>query len=624
MVTLEKIQYRNYMNVIDQEVPLKGQGLVFVVGKNGSGKSSMFIEGIYYALYGRSFKYKNPVGSKIVREACGDEDSYVKLWLNVDGVDYEIVRARKSEEYPEGLSLFSGGLDLSRGTSEATQRFITELLGMGPSAFEHSVVFSAKILKFPMLKDSEKKAIFDEILQLEVLNKGLEDTKQVIKNLNGSKSILTERKRMLKQSLSDSKEELTTTQRDLSLWEGGREDRIKALKETIKGASVEVKKMVTRADTLRDKLDIKKNELSKLRKVCNKMQELVTEEFERTFEKEVQYTSGEFALTSAQKACNDEKSRLKKMVAQGKCGVCFQATTNATFEDEFSKINKKLKDLVLLAANLAKSREELDEAKDQINEAKSQLAEERAKIDPLERIVDSLDSDLEVLDEGISDAKKDLKVAEGRLESESSAENPYKPKLDGIIQRITDSEAGLSAAEDELNKVMVELESEDVIVKILGPKGARLHMISAALPMLNAEAEKTQLLMGTHLSVKFKLKSSTEAYGGNLVTEVFNPRGAASYEGDSAGEQACVDWILLLSMLGLVSSRGAKSFSQAFYDEVFDTLDEGNEMGVLNVLKDVSQTKSSVFILSHSAGEVGGQCDRVWTVDNGTLIREAA
>lgn len=613
------------MNLVDEKVPLKNQGLVLVGGKNGAGKSSIFIEGPYYALYGRSFKYGDRPGDEVVNDYISEgEDSYVKLLMDVDGVEYTIVRARSSAEYPLGLSVYHNGKDLSRGTSDATQELVNSLIGMGPVAFAHSVVFSSNILKFPTLKDSEKKEVFDELLQLQVLTTALEETKAILKKLKDAKKSGVEKKKFVTETIKRLAEDEAGTSTELSLWESGRVDRIEALKEIIWDFDKKLKKLKEQEDGLGAKLADAKTREKKLDKAYGEMEDLISEERDSLFKAEVTY-SGEYnRLSNEGHSLENEKSRLLKLLNQGKCPTCQQPMSGSTLSDDVETVDMKLSKVKAKLEVLAAIREDLDEAASGVNEAKAQLAVERSHLSEASLLVQTLTDKYDIACEEYEDAAKLQSKQEVNLSFEEKADNPYTLKLSGIQSSLKAERVRLKEVGEELAAIEEEIAEETILEHTFGPKGARLLMIRAALPLLNAEAMKVQSIMGTKLSVSFKLKSSEEAYGGSLVTEVFNPRGAKSYKGDSKGEQACVDWILLLSLLALVSSRGKKSISQAFYDEVFDGLDDENEVGVLNVLKDISSSKSSVFMLSHGTEEIGGQCDRVWTVSDGKLIQEAA
>jgi len=626
MVTLDRILYKNYMNIKEQEVPLKDQGLVLVTGKNGAGKSSLFIEGPYYALYGKSFKYKgDKPGDNVVNDYIAEgEDSYVKLWLEVDGTEYVIVRSRRSKEYEPGVSVFSDGKDLSRGTGDETQEFINSLIGMGPAAFTHSVVFSTKILKFPTLKDSEKKEIFDEILQLEVLNVALEETKAALKKLKEKKKTLTDRLKFCKETIDRLEKGITESEAESALWESGRKGRIEALGDSIEEMGVSIAKLKGKKDDIQNKLSSAKASLEKKKSKYEKMRDLIDAEANEITKDSTRLESEHNSLVNAIFANKTERTKIENLIKNKKCPTCKGAVSRELLSSEINECERKLSGLTReLEANVS-SGSDISDRREAVNEAKKQLSEFNNEVKGLGTLVNTLGDEFDIATETHNDAVLERSRNVAKLEAEKDALNPYSLKLDGLKKSLRDERIRLKESEEEHSAVITEIEEEEICEDVLGPKGARLYMIQAAIPMLNAEAAKVQSIMGTRLSVNFKLKSSEEAYGGNLVTEVFNPKGAKKYEGDSEGEQACVDWILLLSLLALVSSRGKKSFNQAFYDEVFDSLDEENEVGVLNVLKSIALTKSSVFMLSHSAIEIGGQCDRVWKVDEGKLIQEDA
>jgi DNA repair exonuclease SbcCD ATPase subunit len=67
MVTLERLRLENFLNVAEADVPLRDQGLVLIVGENGSGKSAIFTEGPLYGLYGESFRYGPKPGRDVIR-----------------------------------------------------------------------------------------------------------------------------------------------------------------------------------------------------------------------------------------------------------------------------------------------------------------------------------------------------------------------------------------------------------------------------------------------------------------------------------------------------------------------------------------------------------------------------
>ena len=516
----------------------------------------------------------------------------------------------------------SEGKDLSRGTMNDTQEFINHLIGMGPAAFAHSVVFSKKVLKFPTLKDSEKKAIFDEILQLEVLDVGLNETKEVVKKLKEAKKTNTDKKKFLTASIERLQQEEKTTEAELNLWEGGRKERIEALKDIVADAEKEVSKLKKHVDTIHSKFSEAGKRLEKVRSAYDQMSALVREEEMKLSQAEVAYSKDRNRVLGEVELLNAEKVKITKLLSHGKCPTCQQSMSGSTLADDLDSIERKVSSLKTKLLACDELRTELDATESEIEEAKKQLSEEKAKISEVNTLTQKLRDNYDVAKEDYNDAVSEKTRQLTCLAFEEKASNPHKLKLESLQSSLSNDLADLTTVQDELAAIEVEIEEEDILEQAF--KGAKLLMIKTALPLLNAEAVKIQSIMGTKLSVTFRLKASEESYGGSLVTDVFNPQGAKNYKGDSDGEQACVDWILLLSLLSLVSSRGKKSINQAFYDEVFDSLDEENEMGVLNVLKDISSTKSSVFMLSHSAVEIGGQCDQIWTVENGDLFKEAA
>jgi DNA repair exonuclease SbcCD ATPase subunit len=627
VVILEKIWYRNFLNIVEEEFPLRDQGLVLVVGENGAGKSALTLEGIFYALYGKTFRWGAKPGISVWnRHASKRDERYLRLKLTIDGETYQIIRCNRSQNYPKGLTLLHGDSDkieecedITGGTSDATQSMIEDRLGMGSKTANYSFLFSPEIARFPTLGDTEKKKIFDEILQLDKLSYGQEATKSALKEAKQLLDNVERRVVHLKEMISDHEHDLKTTRRKAKNWEVELAEEVSGIKDQLDSSKEDYKryqktlKDAQNVQTDSEKLaDESSNEYHRIKGVIDEFLNEAREERGEVLQK----------IRSKEGLISELKGQLSKSqewVDEGKCPSCGSELSRdfcTDFEDKKARYEKLKSQVVKLKAVKDKM---LEESNSEVEAANEKLENQRilAERHKKER---STSKEAERVASNVANSELSrIHTFEARLEAAKTSCNPHgetvialKAKIDGYLKELGEKESKIPELE-------ANLASEEVLSHVFGPKGARLVMIENSLPLLNDEASKIQEEMDTQLSVTFELRGEDESYSGTLMSVVDNPTGAADYKGDSSGEKRRVDLIMVLSLMGLARSRGNKSIGQAFFDEAFENLDDKGQASVINILRKICKDCNTIFILSHAADELGGQCDQIWTVKDGKL-----
>lgn len=146
MITINRGRYINFLGVSDTTVPYRDQGLVLITGENGNGKSSIFIEGPYFGLFGSSIRYGDKPSDLIIKE--GQNAFAVLHEVEIDGETYVIARCKRfkalvkkgltgdfvlpDREYPDGLSVWHNNQNEARGHTSDTQEWLESLYAMGP------------------------------------------------------------------------------------------------------------------------------------------------------------------------------------------------------------------------------------------------------------------------------------------------------------------------------------------------------------------------------------------------------------------------------------------------------------------------------------------------------------
>ena len=104
----KSIRIKNFLSLVDAEIPLENLGLVLIDGENhcnfgadsnGSGKSSIF-EAILWVLYEETVRGFSK--DEVIRH--GSTGCFVELWFG----EYSFLRARRDDQYGTGFFVYKG------------------------------------------------------------------------------------------------------------------------------------------------------------------------------------------------------------------------------------------------------------------------------------------------------------------------------------------------------------------------------------------------------------------------------------------------------------------------------------------------------------------------------------
>ena len=177
---LTSLHMENYKKYQDETLEFV-EGLTGIIGRNGSGKSTIF-DAITFALYGDVRGEK-----QTIRNAkAGVKDTVsVTLVFEIDGSTYKVVREMRGKTLVAKANLYDGNDDLlSEGSREVTKH-ITKLVGMNEEAFMHTVFASQKELTaLSGLRNEDRKKIIRKLLGLEKIDKIEQEIRTKLTDLN--------------------------------------------------------------------------------------------------------------------------------------------------------------------------------------------------------------------------------------------------------------------------------------------------------------------------------------------------------------------------------------------------------------------------------------------------------
>ncbi|WP_455755951.1 AAA family ATPase [Sulfurimonas sp.] len=167
MMILSKLHLENFKKYSSYDIEF-GEGLIGIIGKNGSGKSTIF-EAILFALYGEARKRGN---KDILRNAHATTKDIVvvELEFEFESVEYRVLREFRGKALSAHAKLYKNEELTTTGAKEVTSA-IVNLTKMSKDAFMHTLFASQKELtSLSTLKNEDRKKMIRKLLGLEKID----------------------------------------------------------------------------------------------------------------------------------------------------------------------------------------------------------------------------------------------------------------------------------------------------------------------------------------------------------------------------------------------------------------------------------------------------------------------
>lgn len=145
---------------------------------NGSGKSTVWRDALFYALFDKPYS-KDQKKAEMINSRSGN-GTFVRVEMQKGGVEYTIERGMK----PSVFNIIEDGNPLNKEAVNF-QDVLAKILGFDERVFTNSVVLGiGKFVPFTTMPTEDRRKYSDQMLDLLVLTKMSELNKQKLKNLN--------------------------------------------------------------------------------------------------------------------------------------------------------------------------------------------------------------------------------------------------------------------------------------------------------------------------------------------------------------------------------------------------------------------------------------------------------
>ncbi|XRP97144.1 AAA family ATPase [Methanocaldococcus sp. 16A] len=446
---INSIKMNNFKSHVNTKIDFN-EGIIAIIGENGSGKSSIF-EAMFFALFGADALKKMGLSYDAVitknRKAMT-----VELDFKVNGNNYKIIREYNGRS---SAKLYKNGTLYARTVSEVNKA-ISDILGIDKDIFLNSIyIKQGEIANLLNLQPSERKEVIGKLLGIDDLEKCYQKMKDVIseyeKQLREIEGNLNQKKNY-ENELKNKENELSEKEKELEIIKS-RIDKSRDEFETAKKNFEDWKNKKSLYEKLITKLEER-----------NKALELATNELEN-----LKYDLNEvLKVKDILKAYKNEYEEYKSLIDEIRIIERRLRDLQPTYE-EYLKLSKRLETIEEDIKNL-KEYINKSKYKDKIDKLDEILENIKGNIEKIENIMELL-GELENLHEKLDEIEKYKKVAneykeyyEKYLELEKKIDEYSKLNLEctKLMQNKKSLEDNIKNISYEIEKIEIELNAMNI------------------------------------------------------------------------------------------------------------------------------------------------------------------
>lgn len=510
-------------------------GLVLITGDVGSGKSTI-IEAVSECGWGETLR-----GKPLWNDQAADKQlvGLVLETFTAEGKrEWQLIRDQKAK----GSKLRWEGVHLPQGqglTTTKTQELMEKFIGTHELWIKTSVFSSADADLFTKSGDADRKRLIERMCDLSKLDDASKACRKDLNKLEHDLELASTKVDSHQQVIGVLQNQVSDAHNDC--YHHQQRTNVGALipsKIEAEIAAVTEKKIQLRKDRERD-IAIMKT----LRKRISSREQTI-------------------------RACDVQIENVK----EDTCDTCLQQITG-------------------------KHREETQERAQAARDlAASDLAKLEGEVASLEKVLTENELSQDECDEGVSKAKEQLTQARHELTAAKDLEEKLK-KARTRLEDERDADDNLRAAHSAILAEVLLLKQVD---KVLSLGGIRAHILQHALTAIEeiSNVWLARLTEGTRIALR-PYKEGGSGVRDAIQLEIIREGWGKDYKSCSGGQRRLLDIAIMLALAELAQASNNHRFGTMFFDEVFDALDTDCIDRVIDVLQELSKTKS-IVVISHN------------------------
>jgi len=572
-VQLKEIQLRNFISIGNKVLTIDfREGLFRVTGenldnntKNGTGKSSVFCDGLMFGLFGKPLRKINI--PDLPNTINNRKNCEIKLTFSLENKNYMIYRGIN----PTFLKLYEnynvGDEDAKCNDNEKqdsakkfTQKRIDELIGANYNTYSHLLIMSnSYATPFLDLRNDQKRQIVEDILGISIFGDMSEVAKNESLSLKGNVNVTTKEYEVSSsnfESLKSNHRKLKKMSNEFTL---NKKNRLTELKTHLSSLKSDIKLLEakTNDEKIKEKIVSLKNHLDKNKKKKNKIY--------------VNKQVNERTIKSNERV-------IIQLEGKPVCPLCNTETNSKHIEDHmFNLIN------------------EVNNKKVEVENETKQISEVESKIESINSKIAELNDKLAICIDNFNKLQQ-LNFDKTRTETEVEKVKSEKNNFLELIneEELNNKQTEIKELEDKLNTYSVEREYYEYIRKLLSDSGIKNYVIKKVVKFWNLKVNYYLNKLNAEFTIKFDESL-------NALIKSRN-RDELQYHSFSGGEKARIDVAILLSIIDISKLQNSIDLNVMVIDELLDSgLDETGREDVLNLFKDMSiKQNKSIYVISHN------------------------
>jgi len=544
MVIFHKITWRNFLSTGNTpiEINLRESPTTLIIGKNGSGKSTI-LDALCFALFNKPYRI---IKKDQMINTINNADSIVEVYFSIGPKAYKVRRGIK----PNIFEIYQDGELINQNASGVDyQKYLeTNILKLNYRSFCQVVILgSSSYEPFMKMRASYRRDVIEEILDIKVFasmnlllrSKQQELTKDIT-TLRHSVDLIENKVNLQEQHYNE------LSKRDT--------DQIDVKQKDITKAQNDKRDYMFRIESLNKEIVQNQLQIADKVKVSEKMTQL--QKLEAKIDQNLK----------------THKKALKFFEENKNCPTCTQDIKEEFRQDKIDEERRavvKLQDgYKQLLSEITKQEEKIsnfDKVSERIRSIETNVAKLNTSIDELKRYSDRLEDEIEKL----------------RIEDTSGL---------NIKEEIVRLKQELVKTKQDRDNVVDEKKYIDVLRQIVDDSGARAQIIKKYLPVMNKLIN--QYLQSMDFFVSFHLDEEFKETVRSRHMDTFN------YNNFSEGEKMRIDLSLLFTWRSIAKMKNSVNTNLLILDEIFDSsLDGQGTDDFFKIVKTL--TKENIYIISH-------------------------
>jgi len=589
------------------ELPLSGQGLVWIGGQNndsegatsnGAGKSTIF-KALTWGLYGETIDGEK--GDGVIRHGQAEAEVLIDI-----APCWTLRRIRKKGVTK--LLFHRKGVGAFEGDKKQIQTKINEIIGLDFKAFKNTILYgqndSARFAD-SRVRDAERKDMLNRIMRTGILK---DCHKLALSLARDKKTKVVESEQKISSMnvfAGTLKSNLKEEEKNSEIWEENRKGKIAKLCCMVDSIKSDVKAMMEGTEdvgSLREKKFKLRTAISRAERA-----KVMGEHYRSRRATNSSLAEKHFYESRAiQSSINLIQNELKNLEGE-RCPVCngnLKSEDTKKHKDDLEEQIQTLEEEKEKAIKLG--RELRDVAADDLK--KAEKAEAKAvRISSYRARLESIQYKIHAAETTVERAKETLKGARmiaDQIKEVKEEENPHHDRIlrlqsyiIKLVDEIREENKFLKAHNDELE--LLEFWSRG-----FSGQGLPSYILDGVMQQITDRANHyLDTLADGDITMEFKTQRELKSSKGEYRDEIdirWTVEGVSGYP-PSGGQQRKMEIATDLALMDLAESLEGSKLDLFIADEILDGLDVEGTNRVLKLLQELRSRRETIFVISHQS-----------------------